>query len=54
MLTFLLIKMESGEIKGFIILGIRFRNTRNIDDAQFYHWNFGFKFLDFSKHCASV
>jgi hypothetical protein len=30
MLTFLLIKMESGEIKGFIILGIRLRKTRSI------------------------
>jgi hypothetical protein len=30
MLTFLLNKMESGEIKGFIILGIRLRKTRSI------------------------
>ena len=30
MLTFLLNKMESGEIKGFIILGIRLRKTMSI------------------------
>jgi len=30
MLTFLLNKMETGEIKGFIILGIRLIKTRSI------------------------
>jgi hypothetical protein len=30
MLNFLLNKKESGEIKGFIILGIRLRNVRSI------------------------